>query len=47
VGARSPTQIEEDAGAWNWALSAKDTAEIDALLAKREQTLKEIRSQRP
>ncbi len=36
VGARNPSQIEEDAAAWDWELSAEDIAEIDALLAKRK-----------
>jgi aryl-alcohol dehydrogenase-like predicted oxidoreductase len=36
VGARHPSQIEETAPAGDWALSAEDIAEIDALLAERE-----------
>jgi aryl-alcohol dehydrogenase-like predicted oxidoreductase len=39
VGARRPSQIEETAPAGDWTLSAEDIAEIEALLAKREQTL--------
>lgn len=45
VGARNPTQIEENAAAWNWALSAEDMSEIETILAEREQTLKEVQSQ--
>lgn len=37
VGARNPAQIEETAPAGDWQLSAEELAEIDALLAKREQ----------
>jgi aryl-alcohol dehydrogenase-like predicted oxidoreductase len=40
VGARRPSQIEETAVAGDWVLSAEDMAEIDALLAKRERSLK-------
>ncbi|MBM4466338.1 MAG: aldo/keto reductase [Chloroflexi bacterium] len=47
VGARSPAQLEEDAAAWDWVLSAEDTAEIETLLAKREQMLRENVSQQP
>lgn len=39
VGARRPSQIEETVGAATWKLSEEDIAEIDALLAKREQQL--------
>lgn len=39
VGARRPSQIEETAFAGEWALSEEDIAEIDELLAKREQAL--------
>ena len=39
VGSRRPSQIEETAIAGDWVLSAEDTAEIDALLAAREDTL--------
>ena len=39
VGARRPSQIEETAPAGDWVLSAEDIAEIDALLAEREQAL--------
>jgi aryl-alcohol dehydrogenase-like predicted oxidoreductase len=39
VGARRPSQIEETVGAASWTLSAEDIAEIDALLAKRDQQL--------
>jgi aryl-alcohol dehydrogenase-like predicted oxidoreductase len=39
VGARRPSQIEETAPAGDWTLSAEDIAEIEALLAKREQAL--------
>ncbi len=39
VGARRPAQIEETAPAADWTLAAADIAEIDALLAKREQAL--------
>lgn len=39
VGARSPSQIEEDAAAWDRELPAEDLAEIEALLAKREREL--------
>jgi aryl-alcohol dehydrogenase-like predicted oxidoreductase len=39
VGARRPSQIEETVGAATWTLSEEDIAEIDALLAKREQQL--------
>jgi aryl-alcohol dehydrogenase-like predicted oxidoreductase len=41
VGARRPAQIEETAPAGNWHLSAEELAEIDALLARREQRLKQ------
>jgi aryl-alcohol dehydrogenase-like predicted oxidoreductase len=41
VGARHPSQIEETAAAGDWSLSTEDLAEIEALLAKREQRLKE------
>lgn len=40
VGGRRPSQIEETAAAGDWMLSVEDIAEIDALLAKREQALK-------
>lgn len=40
VGARTPTQIEETAPAGDWQLSAEELAQIDTLLAKREQQLK-------
>lgn len=39
VGARRPSQIEETAPAADWVLSDDDIAEIDALLAEREQAL--------
>jgi len=39
VGARRPSQIEQTAPAGDWVLSAEDFAQIDALLAKREQAL--------
>lgn len=39
VGARRPSQIEETAPAGDWQLSAEDIAEIDALLAQRDNTL--------
>jgi aryl-alcohol dehydrogenase-like predicted oxidoreductase len=39
VGARRPSQIEETAPAGDWVLSEEDVAEIDALLAEREQAL--------
>ena len=39
VGARRPSQIEQTAPAGDWVLSAEDIAEIDTLLAKREQAL--------
>jgi len=39
VGARRPSQIEQTAPAGDWVLSAEDIAEIDGLLAKREQAL--------
>ena len=39
VGARRPAQIEETAPAADWTLAAVDLAEIEALLAKREQAL--------
>jgi aryl-alcohol dehydrogenase-like predicted oxidoreductase len=37
VGARRPDQIEETVQAGNWELSAEDIAEIEQLLAQREQ----------
>ena len=39
VGARRPSQVEETAPAGDWLLSAEDIAEMDTLLAKREQAL--------
>lgn len=39
VGARRPSQVEETAPAGDWVLSAEDIAEMDTLLAKREQAL--------
>ncbi len=39
VGARRPSHIDETVKAVDWELSAKDIAEIDALLARRKQTL--------
>lgn len=42
VGARRPSQIEETAPAGDWALSDEDAAEIDALLAERDQALKTV-----
>lgn len=39
VGARRPAHIEETVKAGDWELSAADIAEIDALLARREQVL--------
>lgn len=39
VGARRPAHIEETVKAGDWELSANDIAEIDALLAQREQAL--------
>jgi len=44
AGARSLSQIEEDVAAWDWELSAEDTAEIDELLAQREQALEQAQS---
>jgi aryl-alcohol dehydrogenase-like predicted oxidoreductase len=41
VGARRPSQIEETAAAGDWSLSREDLDQIEALLAKREQRLKE------
>ncbi|GAB4453028.1 MAG: aldo/keto reductase [Anaerolineae bacterium] len=41
VGARHPAQIEETAPAGDWQLSAAELAEIDNLLAWREQRLQE------
>lgn len=43
VGARKPSQIEETAPAADWTLSSEDLAEIDALLAEREQALAGLR----
>jgi aryl-alcohol dehydrogenase-like predicted oxidoreductase len=40
VGARRPSQIEETAAAGTWTLSKEDIAEIDSLLARRDQTLR-------
>jgi aryl-alcohol dehydrogenase-like predicted oxidoreductase len=40
VGARRPSQIEGTAPAGDWTLSAEDIAEIDILLAEREEALK-------
>ncbi len=45
AGARHPAQIEEDAAAWAWVLSAEDSAEIEALLVQRERMLKEARNE--
>lgn len=42
VGARRPSQIEETAGAAEWKLSAEEIAEIDKLLAEREEALAEL-----
>ena len=39
VGARKPAQIEETAAAGDWALSEKDTNEIEKLLAERAKKL--------
>jgi aryl-alcohol dehydrogenase-like predicted oxidoreductase len=39
VGARRPSQIEETAGAADWELSAEEIAEIDGLLAERDEAL--------
>jgi aryl-alcohol dehydrogenase-like predicted oxidoreductase len=39
VGARRPDQIKETIQAGNWELSAEDVAEINQLLAEREQAL--------
>ena len=39
VGARRPSHIEETAAAGDWGLSAEDIVKIDALLARRAQTL--------
>lgn len=39
VGVRRSSHIEETAGAGGWELTAQDIAEIDALLARREQSL--------
>lgn len=39
VGARRPSQIEETIKAGEWKLSAEDIADIDALLAERDQKL--------
>ncbi len=41
VGARRPSQIEETALAGDWALLEDDVAQIDALLAEREQALEQ------
>ncbi len=41
VGARSPKQIEETAGASDWQLSSPDIAEIDTLIEKHDRALKE------
>lgn len=40
VGGRRPAQIEETIAAGDWRLSAEHIAEVDALLAKREQALR-------
>jgi aryl-alcohol dehydrogenase-like predicted oxidoreductase len=40
VGARRPSQIQETAPASDWDLSDADIAEIDALLARRQEELK-------
>lgn len=42
VGARRPSQIEETAGAAEWKLSAEEIAEIDKLLAERDEALAEL-----
>lgn len=42
VGARRPSQIEETAGAAEWKLSAEETAEIDKLLAERDEALAQL-----
>ena len=39
VGARRPSQIDDTVNAGDWQLSASDIAEIDTLLARREQAL--------
>ena len=39
VGTRRPSQIEDTAQAADWTLSAEEVAEIDQLLARREQAL--------
>jgi len=39
VGARSPWQIEEVAKVGDWRLTAQELAEIEALLARRAQTV--------
>ncbi len=44
VGARRPSQIEEMAGAADWTLSAEEIAEIDKLLAERDDVLAELTS---
>ncbi|MBN2503120.1 MAG: aldo/keto reductase [Anaerolineales bacterium] len=40
VGARRPDQIEETVKASDWQLSAEDVAEIEALLAEREELIR-------
>ena len=45
VGARNPSQIEEDVAAWDWELSAEDIADIEPLLAKRERDLEQARGE--
>jgi aryl-alcohol dehydrogenase-like predicted oxidoreductase len=40
VGARRPSQIEETIAAGTWTLSNEDVAEIQGLLARRDQTLR-------
>ena len=42
VGARRPDQIEETAPAADWVLSDEDVAEIDRLLAEREEKLSTV-----
>ena len=45
AGARSPSQITEDAAACDWELSPEDIAEIDRLLEERERELEQARAQ--
>ena len=47
VGARRPSEIDEDVGAWNIRFSTGELAEIDRLVEQREQTLKQAKTQVP